>query len=101
MKVMMSDPALDDVEALEIYVSEQSPSRAKKLTKEIFARARSLATMPRRGRVIPELGDPNLRELIVGDCRLTCVIVDYKAIVEILALLHASRAFPLDRFLDD
>jgi toxin ParE1/3/4 len=101
MKVMMSDPALDDVEALEIYLAEKSPAKAKKITREIFTRGRALATFPRRGRKIPELGDDNLRELIVGDYRVMYEIDDDAGVVEILAVFHGKRDFPLDRFLDD
>jgi toxin ParE1/3/4 len=101
MKVMMSDAALDDVEALEIYLAEKSPAKAKKITKAIFTRAHTLATFARRGRKIPELGDDNLRELIVGDYRVMYEIDDDAGVVEILAVLHGKRDFPLDRFLDD
>ncbi len=101
MKVMLSDPALDDIEALEIHLSERSVTKARKITKEIFARARSLSTFPRRGRKIPELGDDNLRELIVGDYRLMYEIDDDNGVVEVLAVLHGKRRFPIDRFLDD
>jgi len=101
MKVMMSDPALDDVEGIEIYLSDKSPAKARKLTKEIFARARSLAVFPRRGRMIPEIRDDNLRELIVGAYRLMYEIDDDEGTVEVLAVLHGRREVPMDRLLDD
>ena len=72
----MSAVALDDVEALEGCLSDKSPTKARKVTKEIFARARALASFPRRGRRIPELGEDTLRELIVGDDRVMYEIDD-------------------------
>ena len=101
MKVMMSDPALGDVEGIETFLSDKSPARAKKLTKEIFARARSLAVFPRRGRMIPEIEDDCLRELIVGDYRVMYEIDDDNGIVEVLAVLHGRRELPMDRLLDE
>lgn len=101
MKVIMSDAALDDVEDVEIYLSDKSPAKAKKLTKEIFTRARSLASLPRRGRKIPEIGEDTLRELIVGDYRVMYEIDDDNGTVEILAVLHGKQDFPMGRFLDD
>lgn len=100
MKVMMSDPALDDVEGIERYWADKNPGAARKLTKELFARARSLAAFPRRGRIVPELGQERVRELIVGDYRVMYEIDDERGVVAVLAVLHGRRSFPTGRVHD-
>ena len=97
----MSDVALDDVEALEVYLSAKIPAKARKLTKEVFARAHALASSPRRGRRIPELGEDTLRELILGDTRVTNETDAERGTAENLAVLHGRRDFPMGRFLGD
>jgi toxin ParE1/3/4 len=43
---------------------------AERVTDELIAKAQSLTDMPRRGRVVPEVGDEAYRELVVGQHRL-------------------------------
>lgn len=47
--------------------------------------------MAERGRVVPELNDPALRELFVYDCRLIYRVDDDR--VGIRAFLHGARDF--------
>jgi toxin ParE1/3/4 len=43
------------------------------------------------GRVVPEIGDPNIRELIVYSYRLVYQISPQR--IEILAIIHGRRDF--------
>jgi toxin ParE1/3/4 len=48
--------------------------------------------MAERGRVVPELDEPTVRELVVGSYRL---IYEFgEETVHILALIHAARDLP-------
>jgi len=47
--------------------------------------------MSERGRVVPELQQPNIRELMVGRHRLIYEVFDTK--VEILGFIHGARDF--------
>ena len=47
--------ARDDLEEIAAYIAEDSPINALKVVERIEARAQSLATLPTRGRVVPEL----------------------------------------------
>ena len=51
--------------------------------------ARSLDSLSERGRVVPELGDPNVRELIVGNYRLIHEVTPES--VFILVVIHGAR----------
>lgn len=53
--------------------------------------AESLANLPDRGRVVPERGDPAIRELLVESFRLLYSATDEE--VTILGLLHRRRDF--------
>jgi toxin ParE1/3/4 len=57
--------------------------------------------MPRRGRKVPEIGDEDIRELIIGDYRLVFEVRDAEQRVDIITVLHGAQRFPLEEFLDD
>jgi plasmid stabilization system protein ParE len=76
--------ALD--EALE-YVATESPSAARQLLLDTLEAAKSLALMSDRGRVVPEVARPTIREIFVQRYRLLCDVRDTE--VRILALLLA------------
>ncbi|MGH9419092.1 MAG: type II toxin-antitoxin system RelE/ParE family toxin [Thermoanaerobaculia bacterium] len=73
------------------YLFQKSPAGAATVVEALLDAAESLALFPERGRVVPELKDPDCRELLVRDYRLVYrVNVDY---VLIVALVHGSRDF--------
>ncbi len=51
--------------------------------------ARAVDWTHERGRVVPELSDPAIREVFVGSYRLVYRILAHR--VEILALVHGAR----------
>jgi toxin ParE1/3/4 len=84
--------ALDDAIA---YVSAAAPQAAGHLVLRILDAAASLAEFSERGRIVPELGDPSLRELIVPPYRLIYEVDAGE--VRILGFLHDRREFGLFR----
>lgn len=52
------------------YVAQDSPQNASNLAARVIERADSLAEFSERGRIVPELDDPSLRELLVNPYRL-------------------------------
>ena len=80
--------ALD--EAVE-YVARDSVSGALRVLEQALAAADSLATLSERGRVVPELGEPNTREIFVFRYRLLYEV--QPSAVRIVAFLHGARDF--------
>lgn len=81
---------LDD--AIE-FIAKESPGSANALLDRILDAAESLGEMSERGRVVPELRDPDTRELLLDPFRLIYHVSP--TTVEILALLHQRRDFVL------
>jgi plasmid stabilization system protein ParE len=88
-RVAWTEAAWRDLERAADYIAEDSPGYAAALVRRIRDRARSLDELADRGRVVPELDDSAVRELIVGSYRLIYE-VDETA-VHILALIHGAR----------
>jgi plasmid stabilization system protein ParE len=77
-----------------------SRTYAERVVEELIAKAQSLTDMPRRGRVVPEVGDEAYRELIVGQHRLIYRTSDDASLVEVLFAFYAPRGFPYDELID-
>jgi len=79
-------------EALE-YIGAARPSAALRWLDESMDQVRSLAMFPDRGRIVPELQRPEIREIIVAPYRLPYHRGEDQ--VTVLAVLHGRRLFRL------
>jgi plasmid stabilization system protein ParE len=80
--------ALDEVVA---YISQDSPDRAGRVLTRALDTAASLSSFAERGRIVREVGDPALRQLLVYDYRLMYRV--HEAHVVIRAFVHGTRDF--------
>ncbi len=65
VKIRLSESALRDLEGvLRWYADQGVPDVGQRLVGEIVAKIEALRAHPDRGRVVPEFGQPFLRELI-------------------------------------
>lgn len=90
-RVRWTEPAWSNVQAAAEYVAQDSPRYAGALVREARDAARSLRKMANRGRVVPEIGDPSVRELFVFRQRYRLIyrVLDHE--VHVLALIHGAR----------
>ena len=91
-RVVWAEPAVADLEAIHAYIARDSDAFADAMTLCILESVERLETYPLSGRVVPELGDENVREIIVGNYRVIYE-VDSSG-VTIQTVLHGARAFP-------
>ena len=74
------------------YIARQaSPEIAERFGMQLVDKALSLATLPERGRVVPEVGLP-FREIIYRSYRIVYRLSD--GLVEVVRFWHASRGVP-------
>lgn len=74
--------------------------RAERLGLLLISKALSLDLMPRRGRVVPELGDDSLRELIVSKHRIIYRVNEDASSVEVVFAFWGALPFPYDEIPD-
>lgn len=72
-------------------IAVDSPSGAKTVAAEALKAVDSLSTFADRGRVVPELADPGVRELLVLRYRLLYRVYDDRVVI--LAFVHGARDF--------
>lgn len=91
--ITWTEKAKEDLANLVEFWSNVSENSAKLQIQRIFDKVQLIAAFPRSGRVVPEMGHPEVRELIVGYYRLVYYIVSDTQI-DILLVHHSAR--PLD-----
>ena len=79
---------LDDAIA---YLAKDSPQNALEFLEQGLAVAESLDRFTERGRMVPELEDPTVRELFVSRYRLVYEVTESHAVI--LGFLHGAREF--------
>lgn len=70
VRVQWSESALDDLDRALAYIAADNPEAAKKLGRKARESTRKLKEFPDAGRVVPEMQDAAIRELIVGPFRV-------------------------------
>lgn len=88
-KVIWSYEATDDLDALAEYIARDSSFYAASFAQEILDVSRSLNEFSERGRIVPELDNPKIRELIIRDYRLIYSVEQSRVVI--LALVHGAR----------
>lgn len=71
------------------YIAQDSVECALSFYEQVREKIRNLTHFPKMGRKVPELDDPNIRELILRNYRLIYRIFGEK--VQIARLFHGSR----------
>lgn len=88
-KVIWSYEAATDLEALAEYIARNSTFYAAAFVQKILDTSHSLNEFPERGRIVPELSNPAIRELFVKEYRLIYNIEESRVVI--LGLIHGKR----------
>ena len=92
LRVQWSEGALEDLEQSLAFIAADNPDAAKTLGRKARESTRKLKEFPDLGRMVPELQNPGIRELIVGPFRLI-----YRRSPEEARIVYITRA---ERLLD-
>jgi toxin ParE1/3/4 len=93
-RVIWAPQAIQDVEAIRAYVARDSARYADLVVERIIAAVGRLENNPRSGRIVPEVGDESVREVIHGNYRIVYRL--RHEVVEIATVFHGARLFRLD-----
>lgn len=84
-------PAKEDLKQIHDFIAKDSKYYAKKVTTEIIEKSEHLNLFPLMGRIVPEIDDTNVRELIIYSYRMIYELSGGE--IEILAILHCKKEF--------
>jgi len=91
--VIWAPQAIEDVQAIRSYVARDSAHYADLLVERIVAAVSRLETFPRSGRVVPEVGDESLREVVHESYRIVYRL--QPGVIEVITVFHGARLFRL------
>ena len=93
-RVIWAPQAIEDVQAVRAYVARDSAHYADLVVERILAAIVHLVSHPLSGRVVPEVADESLREVIQGNYRIVYRLK--RDVVEIVTVFHGARLLRLD-----
>lgn len=93
-KVSLSPSARQDIQSIVRYISLDSPKRGLEFGQLLIAKANSIGDHPNIGRIVPEIGDPDIREIIVRAYRVIYRINHQAEKIQIIRFWHGKRGVP-------
>lgn len=91
MKLTWSDTAVNQLEAIADSLYQNNADSAAKFVNNIMNRISNLKLFPEKGRVVPEVNDRSLREIVYNKYRIAYRLSDK---IEIVYIQHSAK--PLD-----
>lgn len=89
--VIWTDPAKIDLRDIHDYIARDSKYYAQKVSQDIVDKSEKINLFPEIGRIVPEIDDPNIREIFIYSYRLIYEVLPNS--VQVLALIHGKRDF--------
>jgi toxin ParE1/3/4 len=90
-QVRWTEKASKSLQAIYDYISRDSKVYAARYVKALIHSTKTLDSMPRCGRTVPELDDPRFREVIYGNHRIIYRITGAEDDIEILVVMDGAR----------
>ncbi len=94
MRVSWSPLAIDGVSEIAEYIALDNPEAAEGWVDTVFKKVGNLKTFPESGRVVPEIGNQTIRELLYGNYRIVYREEDER--ISVLTVRHGKQILPVD-----
>jgi len=91
-EVRWTEQATDGLAAIKAFISQDSPAYALAVVGRLYRAVEQLAQFPDSGRIVPEHGRPEIRELVRPPYRI--VYRRLSEVVEILLVFRSSLPLP-------
>lgn len=93
-RLILAPRAKQDLKRIIQYISCDDPKIAKNFGEILIKKAEVLKTHPEIGRVVPEIKDSKIREIVVKNYRIIYRVISFERQIEILRYWHAARGVP-------
>ncbi len=92
--VILTPQSLADLESIVRHIARDNPARARSFGNQLIDKALSIESLPKRGRIVPELNDSSVREIILGSYRIIYEVLHEPNRIFVLRFWHAARGIP-------
>jgi toxin ParE1/3/4 len=93
-QVRWTSQAVEDLQSIRRFIERDSPRYGRLVVERLYEATERLELFPRSGRMVPEVGREEIRELIVGDYRIVYRLESDAAVL--LTVFRGSRLLPVD-----
>jgi len=90
-KIRWTEKASANLLSILDYISKDSKTYAVRFVKALVRATERLESIPRCGRIVPELDDRRFREVVFRNYRIVYRIVGSNDDIEVLAVMHGAR----------
>jgi toxin ParE1/3/4 len=90
-KIIWTERACSDLATVVRYIARHNPDAAENMGYGIYERAQVLLEFPESGSTLPELRDPDWRQLIFRSYRIVYHLNREAKIVEVIRVWHGAR----------
>lgn len=90
VKVNWTKQSINDIDHIAEFISKDSEKYAAIQTLRFFEAAKILEHQPEIGRIVPEINNQNIRELIEGNYRIIYRVKNLN-VIDILTVHHSKR----------
>ncbi len=97
MTVVWTQEALNRLYEIKEFISQDNPRRAAKFVDYLIQRGESISQNPRIGRVVPEISNPSVREIIAKKYRIVYRI--QKNEIQILTVFEGHKRLSLEELI--
>lgn len=94
MELTWARRAIRDLDDIESYIGRDDPGAAERWIERLITLAESLPAAPLRGRMVPQFGRGDIREVFQASYRLIYRVTDTR--LEVLAVIEGHRRLPTD-----
>ena len=94
MKIIWSPLAIDKTSEIAEYIAKDKPIVAQDWVNKIFQKVDILKSSPEIGRIVPEVGRKDIRELIFGNYRIIYRLENKS--ISILTVRHGKQILPVE-----
>ena len=92
IEVRWTERASDQLKGIRDFIAQDSPAYAQAIAGRLFRAVDQLAEFPDSGRIVPERGQPEVRELVRPPYRI--VYRHRSDLVEVLLVFRSSLPLP-------
>ena len=93
-RIIWTSSAREDLKAVVQYIKSDNPKAAESFGLRLIKEAESVAEFPRSGRMVPELSDPLIREVICNPYRIVYRMDEQNQTIYIVRVWHSARGHP-------
>jgi toxin ParE1/3/4 len=92
--IVITETAYSDLEDIENYIAQDSPTIARRFILRIFDKIDQLSAYPKSGKFVPEINDNSIRELLLNKYRIIYQLSENAIIV--LRIVHGARLLDIE-----